>query len=120
MSLERSARDASVRPVVVSDEVMPGLTGTRLARVVHHQRPDLPIVLVSDNRASILTQDALAAGMSELLITPLQSHEIASTAGPRAATQRNSCRVRDDSLSIDVGLGQSSVGAKLSTRAYQA
>jgi predicted ATPase/signal transduction histidine kinase/CheY-like chemotaxis protein len=65
--------------VVVSDEVMPGLTGTGLARVLRHRRPDLPIVLVSGYSDAILTQNALAAGVSELLTKPLQSREIATT-----------------------------------------
>jgi CheY-like chemotaxis protein len=65
--------------VVVSDEVMPGLTGTGLARALRHRRPDLPIVLVSGYSGAILTQDALAAGVSELLTKPLQSRALAAT-----------------------------------------
>jgi len=65
--------------VVVTDEVMPGLTGTGLARVLRRHRPDLPIVLLSGYSGPILTQDALAAGVSELLTKPLQSREIATT-----------------------------------------
>ena len=64
--------------VVISDEVMPGLTGTGLARVLCHHRPGLPIVLMSGYSGAILTQDALAAGVSELLTKPLQSREIAT------------------------------------------
>jgi len=48
--------------VVVTDEVMPGLTGTGLARALRRRRPDLPIVLVSGYSGPILTRDALAAG----------------------------------------------------------
>jgi CheY-like chemotaxis protein len=33
--------------LVVTGEIMPGLTGTGLTRVLRHHRPDLPIVLVS-------------------------------------------------------------------------
>jgi CheY-like chemotaxis protein len=65
--------------VVVTDEVMPGLTGTGLARELRHHRPDLPIVLVSGYDGAMLTRDALAAGVSELLTKPLQSREIATT-----------------------------------------
>src|SRR3981189_2705105 len=43
--------------VVVTDEAMPGLTGTGLARVLRRRRPDLPIVLVSGYGA-IETQQA--------------------------------------------------------------
>jgi signal transduction histidine kinase len=64
--------------VVVTDEAMPGLTGTGLARVLRRHRPDLPIVLVSGYGA-IQTQQALAAGVSELLSKPIQSHEMATT-----------------------------------------
>ena len=65
--------------VVVTDEVMPGLTGTGLARVLRRHRPDLPIVLVSGYSGPLLTQQAFAAGVSELLTKPLQSREIATT-----------------------------------------
>jgi CheY-like chemotaxis protein len=65
--------------VVVTDEVMPGLTGTRLARMIRRRRLDLPIVLMSGYCGANLTQDALAAGVSELLVKPLQSREMATT-----------------------------------------
>jgi len=65
--------------VVVTDEVMPGLTGTGLASALRRQRPDLPIVLVSGYSGPLLTQQAFAAGVSELLTKPLQSREIATT-----------------------------------------
>jgi CheY-like chemotaxis protein len=63
--------------VVVADEVMPGLTGTELASVLRRHRPDLPIVLMSGYSSPVLTQQALSAGVSELLTKPLQSREIA-------------------------------------------
>jgi PAS domain S-box-containing protein len=65
--------------VVVTDETMPGLTGTGLARVVRNHRPDLPVVLMSGYTGAIQTQQALAAGVSELLSKPIQSHEMATT-----------------------------------------
>ena len=57
---------------------MPGLTGTGLARVVRNHRPDLPVVLMSGYNGPILAQRALAAGVSELLVKPLQSRDIAA------------------------------------------
>jgi CheY-like chemotaxis protein len=64
--------------VVVTDEVMPGLSGTAVASVVRRVRPDLPIVLMSGHRGPLLTQQALTAGVTELLTKPLQSREIAT------------------------------------------
>jgi NO-binding membrane sensor protein with MHYT domain/nitrogen-specific signal transduction histidine kinase len=65
--------------VVITDDVMPGLTGTGLARRLHRRRPDLPIVLVSGYSGPALTRQALIAGVSELLAKPLQSRQIAIT-----------------------------------------
>jgi PAS domain S-box-containing protein len=64
--------------VVITDELMPGLTGTGLASALRPQRRELPIVLVSGYGGPILAQRALAAGVSELLVKPLQSREIAA------------------------------------------
>ena len=65
--------------VVITDDVMPGLTGTGLAQRLHRRRPDLPIVLVSGYSGPALTRQALIAGVSELLAKPLQLHQIATT-----------------------------------------
>jgi signal transduction histidine kinase/CheY-like chemotaxis protein len=65
--------------VVVTDEAMPGLSGTGLARVLRHHRADLPIVLLSGYSDAIQTQQALAAGVSELLTKPIRSQEMATT-----------------------------------------
>ena len=65
--------------VVITDDVMPGLTGTGLAQRLHRRRPDLPIVLVSGYSGPALTRQALIAGVSELLAKPLQSRQIATT-----------------------------------------
>jgi PAS domain S-box-containing protein len=64
--------------LVVTDEVMPALTGTELARRVRRLRPDLPVVLLSGYSGPILTQQALGAGVSELLKKPVQSRELAA------------------------------------------
>jgi CheY-like chemotaxis protein len=64
--------------VVVTDESMPGLTGTGLARLLRSHRPDLPIVLVSGYIGAIQPQQARAAGVSELLSKPIQSHDLAT------------------------------------------
>jgi PAS domain S-box-containing protein len=65
--------------VVVTDEAMPGLTGTGLARMLRCHRPDLPIVLLSGYSGALQTQQALAAGVRELLTKPIRSQEMATT-----------------------------------------
>jgi predicted ATPase/signal transduction histidine kinase/CheY-like chemotaxis protein len=63
---------------VITDDVMPGLTGTVRATQLRRRRPDFPIILVSGYSGPILTQQALAAGVSELLVKPLQSRQFAA------------------------------------------
>jgi CheY-like chemotaxis protein len=63
---------------VIADEVMPGISGTQLARALRHRRADLPIVLVSGYTGPMLSERALAAGITEILKKPVQSRDIAS------------------------------------------
>jgi signal transduction histidine kinase len=63
---------------VLTDEVMPGLTGTALARAARRARPDLPIILFSGHIDLVLAQTAESAGASEVLRKPVQSRELAA------------------------------------------
>jgi PAS domain S-box-containing protein len=62
----------------ITDEVMPGLSGTELAGVIHRQRPDLPILLVSGYIGPMMSERAMAAGVNEVLKKPVQSREMAA------------------------------------------
>jgi PAS domain S-box-containing protein len=63
---------------VITDEVMPGLTGTDLARSLRRHRRDLPIMLVSGYIGPMMSERALAAGVDAILKKPVQSRELAS------------------------------------------
>jgi PAS domain S-box-containing protein len=63
---------------VVTDEIMPGLTGTELARSLRERRADLPILLVSGYIGPLMSERAAAAGVSEILKKPVQSRELAA------------------------------------------
>jgi signal transduction histidine kinase len=63
---------------VIADEVMPGMSGTQLARALRRRRADLPIVLVSGYTGPMLSERALTAGVTEILKKPVQSRDIAS------------------------------------------
>jgi PAS domain S-box-containing protein len=64
--------------VVLTDEMMPGLTGTALARAARDARSSLPIILISGHTGPILTQAAVDAGVREVLRKPIQSRELAA------------------------------------------
>src|SRR5262245_5496690 len=72
-----AAFDQAHIDAVIADEVMPGMSGTQLARALRRRRADLPFVLVSGYTGPMLTERALAAGITEILKKPVQSREIA-------------------------------------------
>jgi PAS domain S-box-containing protein len=63
--------------VVLTDESMPELTGTDLAREMSLLRPDMPIVLMSGFGGPQLHERAQAVGIRELLRKPLQRKDLA-------------------------------------------
>jgi CheY-like chemotaxis protein len=62
---------------VLSDESMPGMTGSQLAREIHRIRPDIPIVLMSGFASAELAARARDAGVIEVLSKPLVASDIA-------------------------------------------
>jgi CheY-like chemotaxis protein len=62
--------------LVLTDEVMPHMTGTELAEAVHETRPDLPIVLMTGYTGPVEVEQVRAAGVSEVLKKPLLSAAI--------------------------------------------
>jgi PAS domain S-box-containing protein len=62
---------------VLSDEAMPGMTGSELAAKIHQIRPDIPIVLMSGFTSAALAAKARDAGVIEVLAKPLVSRDIA-------------------------------------------
>ena len=67
--------------IVLTDETMPDLTGTDLAREFRRLRPDVPIVLMSGYSGLRLRERAGAVGIREVLRKPLQSKDIAECLG---------------------------------------
>ena len=63
--------------VVLTDEMLPGLPGSELARAVHAVRPELPVVLISGKVGVALEQRARDAGVAALLHKPVAPHELA-------------------------------------------
>ncbi|MET0210163.1 MAG: ATP-binding protein [Burkholderiaceae bacterium] len=80
-SSERAMEQFSLDPLrfdaVVTDEMMPALAGSDLARRIRAIRPELPVILVSGHVDAALEKRALAAGVTALLRKPLGLQELA-------------------------------------------
>jgi CheY-like chemotaxis protein len=76
-ALEEFRANADRFDVVVLDQIMPGMTGTELARQMRHWRADVPVVLISGYSGPVLAQQALSAGIDQILTKPLDLRQIA-------------------------------------------
>jgi len=73
-----SFRDGPQRfDAVLSDEAMPEMTGSELAREIRRIRPDIPIVLMSGYVTPALIDRAREIGIKEVLAKPLAARDIA-------------------------------------------
>ena len=62
---------------VITDEVMPRLSGTQLTQALRSFAPQMPVLLVSGYGGALLAQRAAAAGVTRVLAKPLQRVELA-------------------------------------------
>jgi PAS domain S-box-containing protein len=75
--------------LVLTDETMPDLTGTELAREIRQLRPAISIILMSGYGGAQLSERAQAAGVVDMLRKPLVRRDIAE---PIARALGGSCR----------------------------
>jgi signal transduction histidine kinase/CheY-like chemotaxis protein len=61
---------------LLTDESMPGLTGTQLTLALRRQVPHLPVLLVSGFGGAALAQRAAAAGVTRVLAKPLRRADL--------------------------------------------
>ena len=62
---------------LVTDEVMPELSGTELVERLRAERPDLPVVLMSGYGGALLAARAAAAGVNRVVAKPVRRAELA-------------------------------------------
>jgi PAS domain S-box-containing protein len=65
--------------LVLTDEAMPDLAGTELAREIRRIRPDVPIILMSGHGGMRLADRAAGIGVNEVLHKPLQRSDLAES-----------------------------------------
>ncbi|MBK6854091.1 MAG: response regulator [Burkholderiales bacterium] len=74
----QALRDEPTRyAALLSDEVMPGLTGTQLTQAARQINADLPVLLISAYGGTALAARAREAGVTRVLTKPLQRGELA-------------------------------------------
>jgi len=80
--------------LMLTDEVMPAMTGTELGRAIHEMRPDLPIVLMTGFARPLHPHQLQAAGIREVLRKPLLSRALAECLARYLPAERETLRAR--------------------------
>jgi PAS domain S-box-containing protein len=62
--------------LVVTDQTMPNLTGTELARKIREVRPDLPVILITGFSTGIAEAQAQAVGVHSCLLKPVVASDL--------------------------------------------
>jgi PAS domain S-box-containing protein len=65
--------------LILTDEAMPDLIGTELAREIRRLRPAIPTILMSGHGGASLAMQAAAIGVNEVLRKPLQGRDLAES-----------------------------------------
>jgi PAS domain S-box-containing protein len=63
--------------LVITDQTMPGITGSQLATEILKIRPDLPIILMTGYSETITAEEAVAQGIKEYLDKPFTKNILA-------------------------------------------
>jgi signal transduction histidine kinase/ActR/RegA family two-component response regulator len=74
--------------LVLTDELMPEMTGTELATALHEIRPDLPIILMTGHGGRVGSREVRAGGVREVLKKPLLSADLAQGLARHLAQRR--------------------------------
>ena len=62
--------------LVITDQIMPGLTGAQLSTEVLKVRPDTPIILISGFSDQQVVTESMQAGIREYLMKPIEAGEL--------------------------------------------
>jgi CheY-like chemotaxis protein len=73
---ERFQLGSGLYDIVVTDQVMPGLTGAELARRMLELRPSLPIILVTGYGNDLTPERAAEIGIREYLTKPISNQRL--------------------------------------------
>jgi CheY-like chemotaxis protein len=62
--------------LVITDQTMPGMTGTNLARLMLQIRPDIPIILCTGYSSNVSEEEANSIGIKAYALKPLAKKDI--------------------------------------------
>ncbi len=86
-ALQIFRRSPDLFDLLITDQVMPGLTGMDLAQEVMAVRPQLPVVLFSGHAEAVSPEEALNKGIHRFALKPLSLKDLAAVLHEALATR---------------------------------
>jgi len=77
-ALEAFQEEPEKFDLVITDQVMPNMMGTELARNLISIRPDIPIILCSGFPEKVCVEELKSIGVKEFVTKPISRQEIAA------------------------------------------
>lgn len=77
-ALELFKSDPHKFHLIITDQTMPGMTGSKLAKEIMSVRPDMPVILCTGFSEIITYDEAKAAGIKEFLMKPVRINNISA------------------------------------------
>jgi two-component system cell cycle sensor histidine kinase/response regulator CckA len=76
-ALEDFMQTPEIFDVVITDQIMPAMSGVRLTRKIRSIRPDIPVLLITGFRDSFNEQQAKEAGVTGFVLKPTSHRDLA-------------------------------------------
>ncbi len=77
-ALDDFVQTPQIFDVVVTDQIMPHISGVRLTRRIRGVRPDIPVILITGFRDSFNEKQAKEAGVTEFVMKPTSHRDLAA------------------------------------------
>jgi len=75
-ALDLFAREPAAFDLVITDQVMPEMSGIELSKALLEIRPNLPILLCTGFTSNLNLEDARASGIREIVAKPVERYEL--------------------------------------------
>lgn len=75
-ALKKIRENPGAFDAVITDQIMPGMTGTELGEIVASENPDLPLILVTGFASALNESKVKAMGFSAMLMKPVTVDEL--------------------------------------------
>jgi two-component system NtrC family sensor kinase len=90
--------------VIITDHLMPSLTGIELIRRLHIEKPHIPVILITGEGSEDLAIEALRSGASDYITKPFKAEQLLAAVGRvLSSSQRWKEMVRAEGEAIETG-----------------